>query len=156
MYHYEVINPSDKVTFACEDQATAAVVIILLGNGQYAGDCHEDESKNIPLFMFGGFEEWWKEFGGGISLDSYTDKNITAIADALETCMCMGISERKAIEEAKNHMSEDEYRKYIDKINDDNRSSLNDICGRAKKIADKLRAKNHDLPTAPRQVFSTT
>ena len=155
MLHYEVINPSDKVTFVCEDPIIAAVVIILLGKGQYGGDCHEDDNKCVPLFMFGGFEDWWKEHVGDTKIADYIAQNTPTISEALESCMCMGIEQRKAIAKAKEHMTEEQYRKYIAEVNNDHRSSMNDICGRAFEIAKRLKEKNPDLPHSPRQVFSS-
>lgn len=152
---YELINPSDCVTLECDDTAVAAVVCILLGNGQYALDCPSNPQKNIPLFMFGGFEEWWnaQKPAIGMTLNEFIDANTEKICVALESCMGMRISERENILKAKEHMSDEEWRKYIMKVNDDNRSSMNDICGRAFKIAEKLRAKQKDLPKAPVQVL---
>jgi hypothetical protein len=107
---YEIINPSDKcyLTGAGEPLAGAG---LFLGRGKYALRGKNGE-EGLPLFLFGGIEDWWKATFGR-SFDSYMDtKPHAAIADVLDTFRYAG-----------------------------ERSSMNDIGKAAKANARALRAK---------------
>lgn len=58
---FEIINPSDKCFMTANDLLIAAVAICILSEGRYGLD-GVDESKGIdvPMFMFGGHDEWFK------------------------------------------------------------------------------------------------
>lgn len=155
LLHYEIINPSDCVTFVCENETIACNVLTLLGSGQYGGDCLEDSTKDIPIFMLGGFDAWWKQRHGDKEVGVVLKENLEPTCVALESCMCLGFNERKEVETAVAGMTPEERTMYIKDANDKKRSSMNDICGRAFEIAKKIRANNPDLPQPPQQVFSS-
>ena len=54
---FEVSNPSDEYTIEAEDWSVACVVGLIIGRGQY-GLNEVDGDHEMPLFLFGGLEEW--------------------------------------------------------------------------------------------------
>ena len=72
MIKFELINPRDPIYFFAEDNKTATLATVLVGEGKYSA---ESEEFKIPFFMFGGFEEFCKDkFGGEINLDGESQK----------------------------------------------------------------------------------
>lgn len=107
---YEVINPSDKCYLTGAGEALCAAGIFL-GRGRY-GLCDKDGNEGLPIFLFGGLDEWWvKQYGH--AFEAYMDtKPYAAIADVLATFRYAG-----------------------------ERSSMNDIGAAAKNIVKSLRLK---------------
>lgn len=56
---FEIINPSDKCFMIAEDLMVAAIAVSLLSEGKYALE-GVDNDKEVPLFLFGGHDEWFK------------------------------------------------------------------------------------------------
>lgn len=64
MTEYKLINPSDPYTFLAKTKESAALAVFLLGTMYGASPKDDNEEKRIPVFLFGGAEEWYrKEFG---------------------------------------------------------------------------------------------
>lgn len=124
---YEIINPSDRYTIEHSDFLALAAACVLLGNGQYALAPIDHEGEKVPMFLFGGFDEWWSEHSPDVDIGGYLEANKRAVAEAMES---VSLSGRE-------------------------RSSLNDIGGRAKKWAEHLRSGESEGPSAPRQVFAS-
>ncbi len=82
---YEIINPSDSYTIEHSDFLALAAACVLLGNGQYALSPIDHDGERVPMFLFGGFEEWWRKHSPDADLDSYLDANKRAIAEAMES-----------------------------------------------------------------------
>ena len=61
MTEYELINPSDPYTFLAKTKESAALAVFLLGTMYGASPKDDDEEKRIPVFLFGGAEEWYQE-----------------------------------------------------------------------------------------------
>lgn len=61
MIEYELINPSDPYTFLAKTKESAALAVFLLGTMYGASPKDDDEEKRIPVFLFGGAEEWYQE-----------------------------------------------------------------------------------------------
>ena len=60
---FEIINPSDPYTMEADDLRVAAVAVCLLGNGKYGLDAlgeDRDKGNNVPVFIFGGHDEWFE------------------------------------------------------------------------------------------------
>ena len=51
---YELINPSDPVTFEAPDLKVAALVTIILGQGQYGAQPVDDSAEGVPIMLFFG------------------------------------------------------------------------------------------------------
>lgn len=61
MTEYKLINPSDPYTFLAKTKEPAALAVFLLGTMYGASPKDDDEEKRIPVFLFGGAEEWYQE-----------------------------------------------------------------------------------------------
>lgn len=114
---FEIINPSDAYTFEAPDLMVAATVICLLGNGQYSGrGIEETAGTDIPFFVFGGADEWFTEKFG-----TNYDETVG------------GLLAEKPIELAESFESV--------KLVSGERTSMNNIGGRAQRIAVQIRDK---------------
>ncbi len=128
---WEIINPSDHYTIEAEDFEAAAIATLLLGEGSYGLRPEHDDGDELPVFLFGGFEEWWAErYPGGEEFGDRIEARRVDIADVLDS---VTIGSRKEWEQAKAHgVPREEY-------HDVRRSSLNDIGARAWRMAERLR-----------------
>jgi hypothetical protein len=139
---YEVINPSDEVTIESEDELVACVAILTLGNGKL-GLTRADGGRSLPLFIFGGAEEWLAEKGipvpGGFR--DYLTARALDIAAVLESAMCCSAGTRAAVLAA---VGDDPAKRVeaLARFNDTKRSSLNNICGAAHELAAAYRARH--------------
>ena len=104
---YEIINPSDLCYVSGEFLPVSAAVA-LLGNAQYGAESTEDCTNKMPIFIFGGFSEWFLDTFK-ISFSDYFDAHKQEIVDVLKTF---------------------EY--------DGERSSMNDIGKYAKRLVEKI------------------
>lgn len=118
---FEIVNPSDPYTIEADDLQIAAVAICLLGDGKYMGKgVGDDAGQEVPFFLFGGLDEWFTEkFSMGYfatATHALNNRN-DALARAFES-VTLGRAEK---------------------------SSLNDIGGRALAIAKAIREKASEL-----------
>lgn len=130
---FDLINPSDSVTLEAADVDIARAVCLLLGEGKYALN-DENGEEVLPLFLFGGFGEWLAEHN--FDLTNICDTQRPALIACLESASCCGLKDRKAIRAAVGNDPT-----ALARYNDEKRSSLNDICGFAHKLAAHNRAK---------------
>lgn len=114
---FEIVNPSDPYTMEADDLQIAAVVACLLGDGKYPLTGLDDaKGQDVPFFAFGGADEWFtKQFGMDYEATAThaLENRSEALARAFES-VTLGRAER---------------------------SSMNDIGGRAKSIAKAIREK---------------
>jgi len=61
---YEITNPSDPYTFVADSHEVAALVIFLLGPAYGATPENGNDNVGVPIFLFGGAHEWYKETFG--------------------------------------------------------------------------------------------
>jgi hypothetical protein len=54
---WELINPSDAVTFRTDDHRLAAIVTMLLGDGFYLAR-EMGGAREVPAFLYGGHDAW--------------------------------------------------------------------------------------------------
>ena len=112
---YEIINPSDPYRMTAERLDTAAVAVCLLGDGNYAAKPRGD-GEEVPLFLFTSPDPWFIErFGMG-----YADTAKKIIEHRNEELAA--VFDSVTLERAE-------------------RSSTNDIGGRAKALAQAVRRK---------------
>ena len=169
---YEIINPSDAYTIEAASLDVAFVACVFLGRGLYSFqpiDVGEDAdgepevtkvaAEEIPLFLFGGTEEWCKQHlneSFESVVDRVTKDKATELAACFESCLIGKATDRdtylaglKLIEDP--HNREEWRRRWHDK----RRSSMNDIGGRAYLMAKRLReGASNPLVPAPQQVFT--
>ncbi len=127
---YEVSNPSDRVTLLADSDAVAACAGLALGEGRY-GITRGDETV-LPIFLLGGFKQWADEVG-------FDPGDIAARWREITACL------RTA---AIGNPPED-VRRDLDRLaawNNERRTSMNDIPGRATALAKALEVKFADEP----------
>lgn len=88
MEKYELINPSDYITFEAPTVQISAIVTILLGHGQYSAK-NLNKGEDVPMFMFGGVDEWFKKHGID-DRNAFRKDNKAKVALSLETVTAPG------------------------------------------------------------------
>ena len=113
---FEIINPSDACTLYAPDLEIAAVAVSFLGDGKYQLEGLDDAAgQGVPAFMFGGHDEW------------FSSK--------------FGMSFQDTAEHVLYHRNE-ELAETLDSVTlRGARSSMNDIAGRARSLAQAVRRK---------------
>lgn len=129
---YEIINPSDPYSIVASDPRTVFWVAILLGQGSYGFDPVGDNgAERVPLFLFGGAEEWWDE-RYDVAPQQWYEENRISVADALDTVM-LGPPTRRSPDDMPDAS-----------VHDDGRTSMNDIGRAAWELAENIREKAAD------------
>ncbi len=142
MTYYELINPSDTYTLKADDPQIAVLAAILLGSGRY-GLTDEESREIFPIFFIdaNGLEEWVRvqyscELG---ELIKAADK--AALAACLESVAICPLKDRRLWDAALEAMDDAAKRAaWLAAWHDAQRSSMNDIGGRAQKYAAHFRA----------------
>ncbi len=113
---FEIINPSDACTMHAPDLEVAAVAVSFLGDGKYPLEGLDDAAgQGVPAFLFGGHDEW------------FSSK--------------FGMSFQDTAEHVLNHRNE-ELATTLDSVTlRGTRTSMNDIGGRARALAQAVRRK---------------
>lgn len=110
MTEYKLINPSDPYTFLAKTKESAALAVFLLGTMYGASPKDDNEEKRIPVFLFGGAEEWYrKEFGRSTEVGLKAEKQ--NVADALLSFMYGSFEDRRRYEAALNAITDEEKKK---------------------------------------------
>ena len=135
---YELINPSDPYTFIAADYETAVLTVFCLGPAY--GAKPKDGGEDVPIFIFGGAVDWYKEKFGHTPDDGLDEKG-QAVAEALASMMLGGFEDRRRYELALSSIDDPEKKaRFIDGWQD-GCSSLNDIGGEAHKLAERMRKR---------------
>lgn len=139
MTHYEIINPSDKVIIASEDDLTAAVAVLLLGEGRY-GLCRADPAGKqvLPILLFGGVDDWIKQHGIH-DLDTWLNNHALDLAVVFESVFYGSLNELEALESAIGNLAEPSRREARNNYNDKKRASMNNIGARCIAWAKRCR-----------------
>jgi len=129
---YEIVNPSDHYTIACEDERIACAATLLLGDGKYG--LSVDGASVMPVFLFGGGLEWWAE--------KFTEPLETVLGRRGEIAICLRsvvIGDRTSFEAAIAAIDDAGKRAgFVETWNDRHRSSTNDIGAHALHLAEQL------------------
>jgi hypothetical protein len=153
---YELVNMSDRYTFRADSLPCAAVVTVLLGNGQYMAKPLDDASaQEVPFFIFGGSDEWFTEHCGGLDTTVKRFVNGESRAELVAALRSVLIGDRAEYEETLPMIAESERTAWTAKWHERHRSSTNDIGKRARQLADRIE-RGPDAPAAdpvPTQVF---
>lgn len=101
---FNLINPSDPYTMEAVDLEVAAVAVGFLGAGQYALEgIGEDKGQDVPIFLFGGHDEWFAgKFGMSFqdTAEHVVDHRAEALAAALDS-VTLGRDERSSMNNIK-------------------------------------------------------
>ncbi len=131
---FEVINPSDKIIFEAESGYIAGLTVLLVGEGKY-GCAAENGDTVFPIMLFGGekqLQEWLEQHEVQTDHNEALASNREAIIEALNSFLVSDMGMYKRL--VSTFTEEGSLRKY----NDDQRSSMNDICGYAYRVSDYL------------------
>lgn len=133
---YELMNPSDPYTFLAKDREVAALTVFCISTLYGAKPKEGDE--DIPIFIFGGSCEWYKNKFGR-NPDEGLEERKQDVADALESMMYGGFEDRRRYEAALNAITDSGKKEEFKTVWQDGRSSLNDIGTYAHMLAKKIR-----------------
>ena len=135
---YEVINPSDCVTLEADDELVACVATLLLGQGRY-GLKSDNANKQVLPIMFhqSALDDWLKE--KQIVLDDFIDQHSVELAECLESALVCSMTSRAALIKAIEASGGDKKAAFAT-YNEERRTSMNNICGRAAQLASYCRS----------------
>lgn len=135
---YEIINPSDPYTLECDDLAVATLAVVLLGRGHY-GLNDENDQNIVPIMLFGDSGSWFQQQFGKTLEELLKATSKDKIADCLDSVIYGSFGDRRRYLTALNLIDDPEKQAEWARTWHDQRSSLNDIGGRAKRLAAHLR-----------------
>ena len=141
---YEIVNPSDCVTFEAPDDATAVAVVLSIGEGAYGARRCEDGQDVGGLLLFATnavveakLMEWF-----GCDFETWANAHRADLAEALLDCATVKPEARHLYEEGMRRQdSVEELQEYRALVEDRNRTSMSDIVGRAWVMGRELRRK---------------
>lgn len=135
---YEIINPSDAITFRAADDLTATMAVALISPHYAAkGTCEHDYVG--PMFLLGGFNEFCAEHLGGKTPGDWLEDHAFSLAGALDSCLYCKPHEYEALRQLLNSFPEDQRAMAVKVHNDGRRTSVTDIVGRAYHMAKAIR-----------------
>lgn len=120
---YELVTPSDAITFRAKDDKTAFMAAVLLGNGK-AG-CHKENGENIPsMMMFSRQPD--KDITDYLAMpgNDWVNQNSDHLSQSLLTFQYTSLSERKDYEDQLAALPDDQKQSFAAKWEDDHRSSM--------------------------------
>lgn len=144
--HYEIINPSDPYTFLADSREAAALVIFLLGPAYAAEEEQGGDDTGVPLFLFGGAEEWYKETFGRSPAEGIEALE-SSVSAALESVMFGHFEDRRRYSAALDAIDDTEKRRRFIEKWQDGHSSLNDIGTRCHAYAEAIKKKREEAAT---------
>lgn len=89
---YKIINPSDTYHLTADDLVLAGIAICMLGGGGYALEAR-DGSDGVPMFIFGGHDEWFAAQGAHsfeAALESALEQRAEALARIFDSVTLEG------------------------------------------------------------------
>jgi hypothetical protein len=127
---YEIINPSDCVTFHAPDDATAVAVVLAVGEGSYGAKRCDDDADVGGLLLFATnaivdakLQEWF-----GCDFETWATEHEKDLADALIDCATVRPEARDLYEDACRRLdSVEDLLEYRAQVEDRNRSSASNI-----------------------------
>jgi hypothetical protein len=132
MKTYELINSSDPYTFKAPDIKIAAVVACLLSTGFGARQVEpaDPDVEQTPILF--GWNEWLSSHNID---DKFIDNHLSEIADAYDSFLIGGLSQRKDAEEMLEMLPAKKREEWKANRQDRHRSSMNQIGETAAKYA---------------------
>ena len=137
---WEVVNPSDACSIEAPNLEVAACAIVALGEGRYGGTSWpEDPALGVPIFLFGGHDEWFTAHFGA-DFQTCLERNKAAAGLALGTLLYGKPAQRARWTQALACVSDPAERELAKAaLMDVERSSMNNIAARAARIAELWR-----------------
>lgn len=136
---WELINPSDKITFSGNDFKLVVIAVCLVGNCVYAAE-EVGGNRIVPIFLFGSVDKWFiREYGSNFE-DTYKSSDKKQLADILDSFTLGGYDDFIAYNKEAENIPPLELKKFKEDWND-KRTSMNNICARAWEIASNIRNK---------------
>jgi hypothetical protein len=130
---YDVITASDQMCVEASDLKVAQIAIIFLGEGLYG--LRDASGKTVlPLFAFGGGEKWVEENIGDVG--AFLDAHGEEVAVCLDTLLYCKADVRSIVMGGLGGSL-----KSIEKFNDEKRTSLNNVAGQAREVAEAIRGR---------------
>lgn len=137
---YELSNPSDAVHVEAEDTTVACVAVLLLGQGRY-GLRDEHGETVLPLLFLGGLHQWLAA-RKITDLDTFLKANASAMADVLDTATLGSAKDFKFFKSAMAAIDDPVKRAaFREEWDDKKRSSTNNICAAAHRLAQRFRER---------------
>ncbi len=127
MQIYEINNPSDFATLKADDAKVGQAACLVLGQGKYGLTRVSTGETVLPVLLFG-------EFPGELGLRDFVNAHKTEIVACLRSVL-LG-HDRQTLEEAMALVTPEQAKQLLTSYHDRHRTSLNDICARAWKIAE--------------------
>ncbi|ENV14705.1 hypothetical protein F965_00051 [Acinetobacter schindleri NIPH 900] len=141
---FEIINPSDECTMQGDNLEVLAVACCLIGSGRYALKGLDTE-ESVPMFIFGGHDEWFSEkFGRKFdeSMDKVTKDHMLELVQSLDSVLLGNQKDRQDYEKTLQSIESEQAKlAFKQEFKEKNRSSINDICARSWQYADMFRNK---------------
>lgn len=135
MIEFELINPSDPYTFIAENEEVATLTVFCIST--MYGAKSKDGRVEIPVFIFGGAKEWYKEKFGRTT-DEGLNEEKENVKKALSSFMLGQFEDRRRYEAALKAITDEKKKEEFIAEWQDGRSSLNDIGTYAHNLAKKL------------------
>lgn len=138
---FEIINPSDAYTMETDNFIAACVATCLLGNGAYALE-EIGGDKKMPVFLFGGHDIWFTEQFGKSFERCVDDVSASELADCLDSVLIGKPQDRETYKRGLELIDDPAKREqWHFEWHDKRRSSMNNIGGRAWRLAERLRQR---------------
>ena len=140
MNTYEIVNPSDAVTFLAPDDQVAQAAVLLVGHGNYGlHDVTDGKSRNVPCLLLlvppAVSENLLVEWFGPGSLVGFFDARWPEVSAALASAQNIDAAHRSDYESALSRMTPEAAEAYRREVEDRHRSSLNEIVKYAWNLA---------------------
>lgn len=140
---WELINPSDKITFTGDDFKLVVIAVCLVGDGAYGGK-EIQGTRSTPFFLFGGVDEWFIENYGSNFEDTFKSSDKEQLANILDSFTLGNYADFIDFNNKTKDMDAIKLKEFKEAWND-KRSSMNNICARAWEISDYLRKDTKTL-----------
>lgn len=150
MICYEITNPSDAATFLAPDREVALAGLAFIGHGACGGKPlmrdgkplpdTEVEALRVPIFLFGGYDDWWPQQGWVEEpIGAVLRERTTELVAALRSCAYGDAEDRFTYDSACAAITDpDLLAKFKADWEDRRRGSMNAIVKRAWKAADAI------------------
>jgi hypothetical protein len=157
---YELINPSDPITYAADEDIVACAVGLLLGAGK-AGmqrvGAEPEALEVLPILLFASEEATRAVLKArGLDIDTLNQwiyDHYEAVASCLESALYGSARDRELFDAMTAGLSPDERRRRQTAWNDRKRSSVNDYSTYSIQLAARLRGRPLSTPTITADVY---